>query len=77
MFLFYNFFFSKFIAEPKFSEQILNVTVPVGREAQLTCVVEDLGSYKVNIKRKLKISWVYNLKIIFLSIKNCNFFYFK
>lgn len=32
---------------PKFGEPITNVTVPVGREATLICVVEDLGTYKV------------------------------
>ncbi|XP_050522460.1 neurotrimin-like [Daktulosphaira vitifoliae] len=36
------------IAEmPKFAESIANVTVPVGREATLVCIVDDLGSYKV------------------------------
>ncbi|CAD7086328.1 unnamed protein product [Hermetia illucens] len=34
-------------ADPKFSAPIQNVTAPVGREALLTCVVQDLGSYKV------------------------------
>ncbi|XP_021923939.1 opioid-binding protein/cell adhesion molecule homolog isoform X2 [Zootermopsis nevadensis] len=32
---------------PKFGEPIINVTVPVGREATLMCVVDDLGAYKV------------------------------
>lgn len=32
---------------PKFGEPISNVTIPVGREATLTCVVEDLATYKV------------------------------
>nr|CAD7452203.1 unnamed protein product [Timema tahoe] len=31
---------------PKFGEPIINVTVPVGREATLTCVVDDLATYK-------------------------------
>lgn len=30
-----------------FSTTIANITVPVGREAVLTCNVHDLGSYKV------------------------------
>ncbi|XP_026466369.1 opioid-binding protein/cell adhesion molecule homolog isoform X2 [Ctenocephalides felis] len=34
-------------ADPKFSAPIANVTVPVGREAILTCVVQDLSSFKV------------------------------
>ncbi|CAO1396859.1 unnamed protein product [Diamesa tonsa] len=33
--------------EPKFAQPIPNVTVAVGRDANLPCVVEHLGSYKV------------------------------
>ncbi|XP_068087149.1 neurotrimin-like [Anabrus simplex] len=37
-----------FVSEvPKFGEPITNVTVPVGREATLACVVDDLATYKV------------------------------
>ncbi|XP_044757208.1 neurotrimin-like [Coccinella septempunctata] len=36
-----------FLENPKFTAPITNVTVPVGREAILTCLVEDLGQYKV------------------------------
>jgi hypothetical protein len=46
-----TFFFSiylHFSADPKFSSPIPNVTFAVGREAILTCVVHDLGSYKVS-----------------------------
>ncbi|KAL3276400.1 hypothetical protein HHI36_011784, partial [Cryptolaemus montrouzieri] len=32
---------------PKFKAPITNVTIPVGREAILSCLVEDLGQYKV------------------------------
>ncbi|XP_034472221.1 LOW QUALITY PROTEIN: neurotrimin [Drosophila innubila] len=35
------------MADPKFSGPINNVTVPVGRDALLTCIVHDLVSYKV------------------------------
>lgn len=35
-------------ADPKFSGPILNATVAVGRDAVLTCMVEDLGGYKVS-----------------------------
>ncbi|XP_073992988.1 neurotrimin-like isoform X2 [Rhodnius prolixus] len=38
---------SETIDVPKFAEPISNVTVPVGREATLVCVVDDLSSYKV------------------------------
>nr|CAI5820068.1 unnamed protein product [Callosobruchus analis] len=33
--------------DPKFAEPIPNVTVALGRDASLPCVVENLGSYKV------------------------------
>ncbi|XP_055387189.1 opioid-binding protein/cell adhesion molecule homolog, partial [Condylostylus longicornis] len=38
---------SIFLADPKFSSPISNVTISVGREAVLTCKVHDLNSYKV------------------------------
>ena len=34
--------------EPEFEEDIRNVTVPAGREAILSCVVRNLGKYKVS-----------------------------
>lgn len=34
-------------ADPNFSSPITNITVPVAREAVLTCIVHDLFSYKV------------------------------
>lgn len=37
--------------EPRFAQPIPNVTVAVGRDANLPCVVEHLGAYKVNIAR--------------------------
>lgn len=33
--------------DPKFAEPIPNVTVALGRDASLPCVVENLGTYKV------------------------------
>lgn len=48
--LWFNFFCISIVtADPQYSAPILNVTVPVGREAILTCSVEALGSYKVSI----------------------------
>ncbi|KAK4881543.1 hypothetical protein RN001_004862 [Aquatica leii] len=38
---------SSLLENPKFGEPIRNVTVAVGREAIFTCIVEDLGTYKV------------------------------
>ncbi|KAI4479998.1 hypothetical protein M0802_014320 [Mischocyttarus mexicanus] len=32
--------------DPKFKEPIVNVTAPVGREAMLSCIVQDLAGYK-------------------------------
>ncbi|GIY80949.1 hypothetical protein CDAR_70861 [Caerostris darwini] len=34
-------------AEPEFAEPIQNVTVATGRDAQLSCTVENLGTYRV------------------------------
>lgn len=39
--------FCPLAADPKFSGPINNVTVPVGRDALLTCIVHDLASFKV------------------------------
>lgn len=33
--------------EPEFGDAIQNVTVPLGREAILSCIVDNLGDYKV------------------------------
>ncbi|XP_031623131.1 opioid-binding protein/cell adhesion molecule homolog [Contarinia nasturtii] len=38
-------------ADPNFVSPIANVTVPVGREAVLTCIVHDLYTYKVAFLR--------------------------
>ncbi|XP_077288079.1 opioid-binding protein/cell adhesion molecule homolog [Arctopsyche grandis] len=37
----------RYVSEPKFSAPITNVTAPVGREAILACIVQDLSAYKV------------------------------
>lgn len=34
--------------QPKFTEPIGNITVPVGREAMFTCYVNSLGGYRVS-----------------------------
>ena len=36
------------MALPRFAEQIPNVTVTVGRDALLACVVENLRTFKVS-----------------------------
>lgn len=41
------YFFSAMTDDPRFAEPIPNVTVALGRDASLPCVVENLGKYKV------------------------------
>lgn len=55
-FISYLFFFSFIfyvtvlsVLQPEFAEPIPNVTIPVGRDVSLPCVVSNLGSYKVGI----------------------------
>lgn len=43
----YFFLFSAMTDDPRFAEPIPNVTVALGRDASLPCVVENLGTYKV------------------------------
>jgi len=51
MIVYYNNLLINFFSEmPKFAEPITNVTAPVGREATIVCIVDDLGSYKVKCK---------------------------
>lgn len=53
VFFSFSFFFLYLSApEPNFVSPIINMTVPVGREAVLTCVVHDLISYKVNQQKR-------------------------
>lgn len=47
--IFLKFHLFLFSDDPKFSHPIVNVTVAVGREAILECVVEDLAAFKVSI----------------------------
>lgn len=37
---------------PQFAEFIRNVTVPLGREAVLSCVINNLAEYKVSLAEK-------------------------
>lgn len=48
-FFIYTFYsrFTVMMDEPRFAQPIPNVTVAMGRDANLPCVVEHLGSYKV------------------------------
>lgn len=43
----YNFLIFLFADLPKFGEPIQNVTVPIGREATLSCTIDNLQTYKV------------------------------
>lgn len=55
--------------EPRFAQPIPNVTVAVGRDANLPCVVEHLGAYKVNITAHCTLQ--------FISLNGTAFFLFK
>lgn len=35
---------------PRFEDSLNNLTVSLGREAVFTCVVNDLGSYRVGVQ---------------------------
>lgn len=52
--------------DPRFAEPIPNVTVALGRDASLPCVVENLGKYKVNTIPQciLNIYQLYNFPLL-------------
>lgn len=52
------YFFGLFADLPKFGERLQNITIPVGREALLICVVDNLQTYKVN---QINISFKYTI----------------
>lgn len=56
--------------DPDFSEPIKNVTVPVGREAILSCLVTDLGHFKVFAQRYFFFVVLYCMFFKSLNIKN-------
>lgn len=37
------------VPDPYFTRPIENITVPIGKEAVLSCYVENLGNYKVSL----------------------------
>lgn len=48
---------------PRFAEEIQNVTVSVGRDALLACVVDNLRHYKVfSIKLSLLVCQMYHIQ---------------
>ena len=49
---FFVFLFAETNGMPRFVGPVTNVTVPVGREAIITCTVENLGSFKVTAWNK-------------------------
>lgn len=57
---------------PSFTVPITNVTIPMGREAVLTCVVANLSIYKVNfpLTMSLNLSHVYPFSPSFSSPQN-------
>ncbi|XP_022251319.1 zwei Ig domain protein zig-8-like [Limulus polyphemus] len=48
--------------EPDFTEPIPNVTVSVGRDVKLACVVENLGSYRI--------AWIHTDRYTLLTLQN-------
>lgn len=48
-------YFSGVTEKPRFAEPIPNVTVAVGRDATLPCVVANLGDYQVRFKKKISL----------------------
>lgn len=59
--------------EPRFAQPIPNVTVAVGRDANLPCVVEHLGAYKVNIVAYYNAGAVFSSTALAKTTKNYNF----
>lgn len=60
-----------FVAEslfPRFVEPVPNVTVTVGRDALLACVVEDLRSYKVKVQFLYYFFFTYQIKEKILKV---------
>lgn len=55
-------------ADPNFSKPIQNITIPVGREAVLTCEVHELSSYKVRMNLTIHIS---TTQLSILSVNYC------
>lgn len=50
---------------PYFEQPVRNVTARVGRMANLTCVVENLGHYKVSVRRRIIICMLKYTKALF------------
>lgn len=58
--------------EPEFGEPIKNVTVALGREAQLSCIVDNLGNYKVNCLANYKVNYFANYKVNYRAYDKVN-----
>ena len=41
------------VIEPEFADDISNITVSMGKEAVLQCIVYQLGSYKVKMQSQI------------------------
>ncbi|XP_076352741.1 lachesin-like [Tachypleus tridentatus] len=48
--------------EPEFAEPIPNVTVSIGRDVKLACVVENLGTYRI--------AWIHTDRYTLLTLQN-------
>lgn len=58
---------------PMFAEPIPNVTVPLGRDVSLPCVVENLGNYKVIKSKNVFFSLFSQILRIFTQLDELTF----
>lgn len=56
--------------QPEFSSPISNLTIPLGRDATFTCLVEHLGGYRVSIFVNNKIFWHTHILQVITYFKN-------
>lgn len=64
-------------ADPNFSKPIQNITIPVGREAVLTCEVHELSSYKVRMNLTIYIYHSTNYFVCKLLLSLTHVYYYK
>lgn len=65
-----NYSFVSEVHMPRFAESIPNITVTVGKEAVLACVVDNLKNYKASIKTTTTRSVYFFYFLEMQSLKN-------
>lgn len=60
--------------QPEFAAPIANLTVPLGRDAMLTCLVEYLGGYRVRKLLSISFGFILFIKLYFIFFLN---YYFR